>query len=559
MMFTRLKELEEEDPELHIVWNAQLQEIHAMLMGEVQIDILKRMIWDRFHVRAEFGAGSIVYRETITNTVEGIGHFEPLRHYAEVHLLLEPGERGSGLQFFTACSEDVLDKNWQRLVLTHLEEKEHPGVLIGAPITDMQITLLTGRAHVKHTEGGDFRQATYRAVRQGLRKASSILLEPVYEFTLEIPGEYLGRAISDIQKMQGEMEDPEPDGEGYIIHGKAAVSEMRDYQLQVAAYTKGTGRFFCSLAGYQPCRNQEEIIEETGYNPEADMENPTGSVFCSHGAGFVVPWYEVEDYMHLERCYVPEDGGEESGDSPDGPAPSYNMNAGSSDRDSYAGEKELMEIFERTYGPVRSRLPSENVPRRTVAPVKEYTPPKRRQTGPKDEYLLVDGYNMIFAWDELKKLAKENIRLAQDALKDILCNYQPLRGGTLILVFDAYKVEGHKEEVQKYKNIYVVFTKEAETADQYIEKTVHKLGRGSSVTVATSDALEQIIIMGQGAVRMSASGLYEDIKRLTNEMHETMNIERKTSNTFLMEKIPEDVAAYLNGEKNGRKADEEGC
>ena len=558
-MLKKLKELEEEDPMLHIEWNADLQEIHAMLMGEVQIEILKRMIWDRFHTAVDFDAGSIVYRETIRTAAEGVGHFEPLRHYAEVHLLLEPGKRGAGLQVFTACSEDVLDRNWQRLILTHLMEKEHRGVLTGAPVTDINITLLTGRAHVKHTEGGDFRQATYRAVRQGLMKAESVLLEPVYDFVLRVPRENLGRAISDLQRMQAVMEDPEQDDDFCEIRGRAPVSEMRDYQLEVAAYTRGSGRLFCSLGGYQPVRNQDEIVSESGYDPESDTDNPSGSVFCAHGAGFIVPWYEVEEHMHLESAWN-RDEDEET----DGPMLPERHDRGVSASDSYAGEQELMEIFERTYGPVRRRLPSDSAPKRVSAPEKEYRPrPKKK---PQEQYLLVDGYNMIFAWEELRTLAKTDIHAAQSRLMDILSNYQPLRGGTVILVFDAYKVEGHQEEVRKYHNIYVVYTKEAETADQYIEKTVHSLAKSGRVTVATSDGLEQIIIMGQGAERLSADGLLSEIHTEVGKMREAVSGTRKTSNTFLMEKIPEDVAEYLRqeaagigrDEENGRKADKKG-
>ena len=542
VMLGRLKELEEEDPALHIVWDTQLQEIQAMLMGEVQVQILKRLIRERFHVAADFGTGNIVYRETICNAVEGVGHFEPLRHYAEVHLLLEPGERGSGMQFFTACSEDVLDRNWQRLILTHLMEKEHIGVLTGSPITDIQITLLTGRSHIKHTEGGDFRQATYRAVRQGLMKAKSMLLEPVYDFTLEIPGEYLGRAIADIQRMQGTMEDPEPDGEGYVIRGRAAVSEMRDYQLQVAAYTGGAGRLFCSLSGYQPCKDQEEIVAASGYDAEADTENPAGSVFCAHGAGFVVPWYEVEEHMHLEAAFVPEKDGEEEPDVMGSARQRGSSSGYVSAADSYAGEQELMAIFERTYGPVKRRLPSEFAVKKVVTASPEYKPGKAAK--PQEKFLLVDGYNMIFAWDELRELSKINIHAAQDRLRDILCNYKPHFGGTVILVFDAYKVPGHNEEVTEYHNIYVVYTKEAETADQYIEKTVHRLAKKNQVTVATSDGLEQIIIMGQGAVRMSARGLWEEIQDAEAGIRETIQNNRKSAGTLLMEKIPEDVLKH---------------
>ncbi len=531
-MLRSLRELEEEDPQLRIVWDEHLQEIHAMLMGEVQIDVLKRVIWERFHVAVDFGTGNVVYKETIANAVEGVGHFEPLRHYAEVHLLLEPGERGSGLQFFTACSEDVLDRNWQRLILTHLMEKEHVGVLTGSPVTDLQITLLTGRAHLKHTEGGDFRQATYRAVRQGLMKAHSILLEPVYEFTMELPSDCVGRAMTDIQKMQGSVTMPDQEGEMAVLTGTVPVSKMRSYTAQFTAFTRGLGHLTCALKGYEPCSDQEAVLAERNYDPERDMENPTGSVFCAHGAGFVVPWYQVEEYMHLEAHT-------EETDEPDPElAPSYAPPERGGGSESYADEKELQAIFERTFGPVKRRLPQEY--KRVVSAPAEYRP-RKKSRAPGEEYLLVDGYNMIFAWEELRKLAQDNIHAAQDRLKDILSNYQGLRGCTVILVFDAYKVEGHKEEIFRYHNIYVVFTREAETADQYIEKTVHRIGRNNQVTVATSDGLEQIIILGQGAVRMSARGLLEEIRGAEEEMRNEWREKRRSSNHFLGESMPEDL------------------
>ena len=534
-MLKKLKLLEEEEPQLHIVWDEQLGEIHAMLMGEVQIEILKRLIWDRFHVAVEFGAGNIVYKETIARPVEGVGHFEPLRHYAEVHLLLEPGERGSGLQFFTACSEDVLDRNWQRLILTHLEEKEHLGVLTGAPITDMQITLLTGRAHLKHTEGGDFRQATYRAVRQGLKKAKSILLEPYYEFRLEVPSEVLGRALSDIQKMQGTFLAPEQDGEMSVIKGSAPVAQMRDYQNQVVSYSHGRGRLFCSLKGYEPCQEQDKIVEEIGYDSERDLENPTGSVFCAHGAGFVVPWYQVEEYMHLDAGLQSEE--EEQEQIEPGYRPPSSAYVGS-----YEDEEELKAIFERTFGPVKRNTPAPA--RRTIsAPSDSWRPAPKKKKG--EEYLLVDGYNIIFAWEDLKALAAENIHAAQSKLMDVLCNYQGYKGCTLILVFDAYKVEGHKEEVIPYHNIHVVYTKEAETADQYIEKTVHKIGRQNQVTVATSDGLEQIIIMGQGAHRISAAGLKEEVDAASRQLREDWHAVRTSSRSYLLDHVSGEVADYI--------------
>lgn len=542
-MLKKLKELEEEEPQLHIVWDEQLQEIHAMLMGEVQIDILKHLIWERFHVAVEFGAGSIVYKETIAEPVEGVGHFEPLRHYAEVHLMLEPGEPGSGLQFFTACSEDVLDKNWQRLILTHLEEKEHKGVLTGSPITDMQITLLTGRAHLKHTEGGDFRQATYRAIRQGLKKAKSILLEPYYEFRLELPGENIGRAMADIQKMQGNFLPPETEEEMTILRGTAPVSKMRDYQREVVSYTKGRGRLFCSLKGYAPCQEQEEIVAAIGYDSERDLENPTGSVFCAHGAGFVVPWNEVEDYMHLEGA----DRGGDSGEEEETPAyiPPRSAYAGS-----YEDDKELQEIFERTFGPVKEKRAMTG--KRTISsqPSHSYYTPKKKSG---EEYLLVDGYNVIFAWEDLRELAEANLHAAQDKLMDILSNYQGYKKCTLILVFDAYKVEGHQEEVLKYHNIYVVYTKEAETADQYIEKTVHKIGRQNQVTVATSDRLEQIIIMGQGAQRISAKGLREEIEETNRQLRLDWHQHRQSSRNYLFDHISEELAQEMEQVRLGKK------
>ena len=543
-MLKKLKELEEEDPQLHIVWDEQLGEIHAMLMGDVQIEILKRLIWERFHVAVDFGTGNIVYKETIAAPVEGVGHFEPLRHYAEVHLLLEPGEPGSGLQFFTACSEDVLDRNWQRLILTHLEEKEHKGVLTGAPVTDMQITLLTGRAHLKHTEGGDFRQATYRAIRQGLKKAQSVLLEPYYEFRLEVPIDTLGRAMNDIQKMQGTLLPPETEDMTAVLKGKAPVCAMRDYQKEVISYTRGMGRLFCSLKGYEPCKNQEEIVEQIGYDSERDLDNPTGSVFCSHGAGFVVPWYQVEEYMHLDteisEKYQDDFSQEETIYQP--PKSAY--------QGSYEDDKELQAIFERTFGPVkRDRVSSYK--KVVTAPVSSGLRSSQRRD--KEEYLLVDGYNIIFAWPELKELADADIRAAQTKLMDILSNYQGCKQCTLILVFDAYKVEGHSEEVLTYHNIHVVYTKEAETADQYIEKTVHKIGRQHQVTVATSDGLEQIIIMGQGANRISARGLKEEIEETRKQLRQEWHQRRQSSHTYLFDHADEETAKLMEEVRLGKK------
>lgn len=548
----QLRQLEEEEPLLHIVWNGTLGEIYAQVMGEVQIEILKSLIKERFGMTVTFDEGNIVYKETILEPVEGVGHFEPLRHYAEVHLLLEPGETGSGLIFAADCSEDVLDRNWQRLILTHLEEREHKGVLIGAPITDMKITLLTGRAHIKHTEGGDFRQATYRAVRQGLRKAKSQLLEPYYEFRLEVPSEQVGRSMTDIQKMLGEFDPPKTEGEMTVLTGSAPVVTMRDYQKEVISYTSGRGRLSCTLKGYYPCYNQEEVVEAVGYDPEADLENPTGSVFCAHGAGFVVNWDQVEDYMHVESGWNAPAGQETK---PEKPVTAKNWKE---ENEKYlATEKELEEIFERTYGPIR-KLGEEPPAGRSVKgwkksrrdPLEGYgkssSDYKQKKTpdGEK-EYLLVDGYNIIFAWEDLKELAAVNIDGARERLMDILCNYQGFKKSTLILVFDAYKVKGNPGSVETYHNIHVVYTKEAETADQYIEKTVHEIGRKYRVTVATSDQLEQVIILGQGGQRMSARELLEDVIEVSHQIRETARQKRSSDKNYLFDHLDEETAARM--------------
>ena len=548
----QLRQLEEEEPLLHIVWNETLGEIYAQVMGEVQIEILKSLIKERFGMAVTFDEGNIVYKETILEPVEGVGHFEPLRHYAEVHLLLEPGETGSGLIFAADCSEDVLDRNWQRLILTHLEEREHKGVLIGAPITDMKITLLTGRAHIKHTEGGDFRQATYRAVRQGLRKAKSQLLEPYYEFRLEVPSEQVGRSMTDIQKMLGEFDPPKTEGEMTVLTGSAPVVTMRDYQKEVISYTSGRGRLSCTLKGYYPCHNQEEIVETVGYDPEADLENPTGSVFCAHGAGFVVNWDQVEDYMHVESGWNAPAGQETK------PEKSVTAKNWKEENEKYwATEKELEEIFERTYGPIR-KLGEESPAGRSVKgwkksrrdPLEGYgksTSDYKQKKTPdgEKEYLLVDGYNIIFAWEDLKELAAANIDGAREKLMDILCNYQGFKKCTLILVFDAYKVKGNPGSVETYHNIHVVYTKEAETADQYIEKTVHEIGRKYRVTVATSDQLEQVIILGQGGRRMSARELLEDVIEVRQQIRETAREKRSSEKNYLFDHLDEETAARM--------------
>lgn len=544
-MFLKLRQLEEEEPELHIVWNPQLNEIHAQVMGEVQIEILKNMIQERFGISVEFGSGNIVYKETIEEPVEGTGHFEPLRHYAEVHLLLEPGEPGSGLEFAVSCSEDMLDKNWQRLILTHLEEKAHKGVLTGSDITDMKITLVAGKAHLKHTEGGDFRQATYRAVRQGLRKARSVLLEPVYEYRLEVPSDMVGRAMTDIRKMYGTFQGPEIEGEMSVLTGVAPVVTMGGYQSEVTAYTRGRGRLCCTLKGYQPCHNAEEVIEAAGYEPDADMENPTGSVFCAHGAGFVVKWDEVDTYAHIQTELGLEESDQETilHTQPAQPYKSFD--------EIRLDQEELEEIFTRTYGPIRRERNAFQKTSRTVAA--PASPRKSKPKEPEKEYLLVDGYNIIFAWEDLNELAKVNIEGARNKLMDILCNYQGYKKCTLILVFDAYKVEGGQGSVQKYHNIHVVYTKEAETADQYIEKTVHEIGKKYHVTVATSDALEQVIILGQGADRLSARNLREEIQRMKEEIREDYIEKQKKSGTYLFDHLPEELSDLMEDVRLGRK------
>lgn len=555
-MLIKLKELEEEEPQLHIVWDERLQEIHAQVMGEVQIEILKRMIWERYQTEVEFGSGKIVYKETIEDCVEGVGHFEPLRHYAEVHLKLEPAERGTGLHFFADCSEDLLDRNWQRLVLTHLEERMHKGVLTGSEITDMRITLVSGRAHLKHTEGGDFRQATYRALRQGLKKAKSVLLEPVYEFRLELPADKVGRAMADIQKMYGEFQLSDSEGEYSVVTGFAPVSLMRDYQKEVMAYTSGHGRLFCTLKGYMPCHNADEVIEEMNYDSESDLENPTGSVFCAHGAGFIVPWYEVEDYMHLELQTPMQKQVEE-----ENPMPKRTpQEAEAYLKEGVQNEEELRAIFERTYGAVkRERQGWERVSKRnpnrnpSVRSSETENTRKEKKREPIKEYLLVDGYNIIFAWEDLNELSKINIESARNKLMDRLSNYQGYKKMTLILVFDAYKVKGNPGSVMKYHNIYVVYTKEAETADQYIEKTVHEIGRKYQVTVATSDALEQVIILGQGGNRLSAANLLEEVEAVEAEISKKVQKKTPKEKNYLFDHLDEEMADLMEEVRLGKK------
>ena len=547
-MLRDLKLLEEEEPELHVVWIEKSQEIHVQLMGDVQIEILQRIIKERFGVLVEFGEGSIVYKETIAAPVEGVGHFEPLRHYAEVHLRLEPGERGSGIQFDSECSEDVLDRNWQRLVLTHLEEKEHKGVLTGSVITDMKITLTSGKAHLKHTEGGDFRQATYRAVRQGLKKAESVLLEPYYEFRIELPSENVGRAMTDIQNRFGKFEAPETLGEMTVLTGIAPVSTLSGYQKDVIAYTGGRGRISLTLKGYDLCHNQEEVVAARGYDSELDLANPTGSVFCAHGAGFVVDWDEVEEYMHMERTL--DQTGEEGLAEVTLPKRRHSSIE--------LTQEELDAIYVRTPDPVKQNHGPVTVcaKEKDREPGSAYTDPKwerrRREKEGRQEYLLVDGYNIIFSWEELRELSEKDIGAARGKLADILSNYQGYRKCTMILVYDAYKVEGNPGEVMKYHNIYIVYTKEAETADQYIEKTVRRIAKDAAVTVATSDGLEQVIILGQGANRMSAPGLKEEIERTLAEVRGEHLGKKGSVGNYLFDYLDEETAEEMEKVRLGK-------
>lgn len=519
----QLRELEQEDPMLHVVWDEHLGEVHLQLMGEVQLEILQSLIERRFGLRVEFDEGGILYKETISARVEGVGHYEPLRHYAEVHLLLEPGEPGSGIQLGSACREDSLAANWQRLILTHLAEKAHRGALTGAPLTDVKITLAAGRAHPKHTEGGDFRQATYRAVRQGLRTAAAqgacVLLEPWYEFSLRLPQESVGRALADMPRLHAEFEPPASEGDMSLISGKAPVAALRGYAREVAAYTRGRGQLSCLPGGYAPCHNTDEVIAASGYDIDADTANTADSIFCSHGAGVLVRWDEVPEHMHIPSVLA-RDERLSRGPAEDGDIPSRAARAADY-RSALAADKELMAIFERTYGPIR-RDPVQamrTVKRRPAAESQARRSPSRPQPeGP--EHLLVDGYNVIFAWDELKALAADNLDAARQRLMDILCNYAGYRQCVPILVFDAYKVKGGEREVEQYHNLYVVYTKEAETADMYIEKATHEIARRYRTRVVTSDTTEQLIILGNGALRISSQAFEMEVRAVEAEIRE---------------------------------------
>ncbi|MDE7389701.1 MAG: NYN domain-containing protein, partial [Lachnospiraceae bacterium] len=512
VLLEKMKILEVEDPQLNVLWNERLREIQVQLMGDIQLEILQCIIKERFGIGVSFGKGSIIYKETILDTVEGVGHFEPLKHYAEVHLLMKPGKRNSGIVLLSECKEDLLDKNWQRLIMTHLCEKTHIGVLTGSPITDIEITLVSGKAHAKHTEGGDFRQATYRAVRQGLRSAHCQLLEPYYEFMLEVPRESVGRAITDIQRMFGNFNAPEVNGEFTVLKGTAPVSEMCDYNREVVQYTHGRGRLVCEFKGYEPCHNADEVIADICYDPDSDTDNPCGSVFCSHGAGYNVRWDEVKKHMHLSEALVSQKQFQSSRESL--------LSTCKTSDDAFALDRELMRIFEQTYGPIKKR--TDNTVRRYEAYNNNQNIYKRSNAPKYDgtEYLLVDGYNVIFSWDNLKLLAKSNIDAARTSLINILCNYQGYKKCELILVFDAYKVKGNNREVEKVDNITVVYTKEAETADMYIEKTSHKLARGNRVRVVTSDGLEQLIILGNGALRVPSQAFLQEVKQIEEEIRE---------------------------------------
>ena len=554
----KIRQLEEEDPLLHIVWSTQHKEIWIQLMGEVQLETLQMIIKSRFGVVVEFGEGAILYKETILQPVVGVGHFEPLRHYAEVHLLLEPDEPGSGITFETSCSEDKLDRNWQKQILTHLKEGEHPGVLTGSPVTDMKITLVAGAAHLKHTEGGDFRQAAFRALRQGLKKTKSRLLEPIYEFRLEIPQESVGRAMSDITRMNGEVGLPILLEEGVVLCGTAPVVTMRGYQMEVISYTKGKGRLYCELKGFAPCHNEKEVIEKFGYDSEADMEHPTGSVFCTHGAGTFVLWNQVDDRMHLEYAMgksnylIPTEKKIEKEARP------VYESRGNLNSTSWNDSKELEAIFERTFGPIKQRINpnigglgyekrEEQKDGRSISIESTYEKIERPK---QEEYLLVDGYNIIFAWEELKSLAERNLDAARTKLMDLLCNYQGFKQCNLILVFDAYKVKGNVGEQQEYHNITVVYTKEAQTADAYIERLTSQIGKKHRVIVATSDGMEQMIILGHGATRLSAQGLKEELLQTNEQIRQDYLNKSTGGKQYLGDHMGETILQSLNIEKS---------
>ena len=551
-----LRQLQEEEPELSIVWKEELQELSVRLMGDVQMEILKSLIWERFGFEVTFGNGSIVYKETIADRVEGVGHFEPLRHYAEVHLLLEPADPGSGMQFAADCSEDVLDRNWQRLILTHLEEKQHVGVLTGSALADVKITLKSGRAHPKHTEGGDFRKATYRAVRQGLMQAESVLLEPYFHFVLEVPEDAVGRAMTDVERMHGKVYYDAAQGtkELRVLTGRAPVSEIQDYQKEVIAYTRGHGSLTFAPGGYEPCHNAKEVIEAIGYEAERDVRNTADSVFCAHGAGFIVPWNEVAEHMHLESILTERLPNEEAWEL----ARAYKEAAfrqrarKAGGEEAWIGTDEIDKILAQTYdanrrgrqGAAKNHYKLKRTGAGQAAVTRTYKPQAKLE-----EYLLVDGYNVIFAWEELGALAAENIDGARGRLLDILCNYQGMQGCQVIAVFDAYRVKGHKTEIFDYHNIHVVYTREAETADAYIEKFAHENSNKYHITVATSDGLEQIIIRGAGCDLLSARELKQRIEQGEKSLKEQYHAVSKTGRNFMMDGI--DLSKLELGKEEG--------
>lgn len=535
VIMPKLRQIEEEEPELHIIWDEQLQEIGAQLMGEVQIEILQNIIKTRFGVDVSFDAGRIVYKETIAERVEGVGHFEPLRHYSEVHLLLEPLEPGSGTLFDSNCSEDILSKSWQRLVLTHLEEKEHKGVLTGSPITDIKITLVSGRAHNKHTEGGDFREATYRAVRHGLKSAKSVLLEPYYSFRLELPEKMVGRAMTDIEKMCGVCELSQTDGEMAVLVGSAPVVTMRNYQKEVVAYTKGTGRLFYTLKGYEPCHNQEEVIDSIGYDSERDIGNPTGSVFCAHGTGYLVEWQDVKKYMHLESYLQPKEEFKEK----------QVVNQNNYQEESIISLEEIDKIINNTFYSNQGKKTEWK--KKKTAHESYYAPvsPVNKLKETKEEYLLVDGYNIIYAWPDLNELVNENMDGARMKLLDILSNYQGVKKCKVIVVFDAYRVEGHQEEMTQYHNINMVFTKEAQTADQYIERFAHDNQKKYNIVVATSDGLQQIIIRGAGSSLLSARELWAEVEEVNKQLQQEFGENAIKGRNYLMDTLSPEARKHM--------------
>lgn len=542
MVMPKLKEMAEEFPELQLQWDEKAQSIRVKLMGAVQIEILQNLFKERMDMDVTFSEGRIAYKETIQLSAEGIGHFEPLRHYAEVHLLLEPLPRGSGLIFSSKVSSDMLAVNWQNLILTHLKEREHKGVLIGAPVTDMRMTIVAGRAHNKHTEGGDFRQATYRAVRQGLMQTESILLEPYYEFRLEIPVVNLGRVLNDLNAMFAKFDLPETEGEMASVVGVAPVACIQNYQADLLTYTKGQGHIFLSFDRYDECHNSEEVIANAMYDPELDISSPCGSVFCAHGRGFYVPWYEVPLYRQVDSGLGFFDTKPEDTQEVQVVRSTYDANQ--------ANTEELMEIFERTYGKVKPRIGDwDQSTKHHKSTEKEYL---YKGTKKVKEYMLVDGYNVIFAWDSLRELAEQNIDAARDRLMDILVNYSSYQKYTLILVFDAYKLKGHTTEIMEYHNIYVVYTKEAETADRYIEKTAHEIGHKYRVTVVTSDGMEQVIIRSAGCILMSSKELFEDVQRVEREIRKEHIESQMSKKNLLFDQLSDEMKQKLEDIRLGK-------